>query len=132
VRSLGGIAVEFALIFPAAIAIFLGGIDLGRMVACRAMLTYAVAEGAQKAAALATPDVATVETVVQNASPMLGLAGTDIDVLLVPSTTENAPAFATRVAGNSVSVKATYIFQPMIYPSWQKTWTETSAALRVQ
>jgi Flp pilus assembly protein TadG len=132
VRSLGGIAVEFALIFPAAVALFLGGIDLGRMVACRAMLTYAVAEGVQKAAVLATPSVAVVESAVQNASPMLGLAGSDIQVLLDPSTTEDTAAFATRVAGNSVSVKATYIFQPMIYPSWSKTWTETSASMRVQ
>lgn len=96
------------------------------------MLTYAVAEGAQKAAALATPDVATVEGVVMNASPMLGLSGTDIQVLVDPATTENAATFATRVAGNTITVKATYIFQPMLYPSWSKTWTETSASMRVQ
>jgi Flp pilus assembly protein TadG len=133
VRSLGSTAVEFAVVLPVAILLTFGAIEIGRMITCRMMLSYAIAEGVQRAATLGVTDHTVVETVVINASPMLNLNSGNIHVLVNANTTESASAFSSRVANDTVSVRATYTFQSIYRPtSWTKTWTETSAAMRVQ
>jgi Flp pilus assembly protein TadG len=132
VRSRGSTAVEFAVVLPVAIAVIFGAIEIGRMITCRMMLSYAVAEGVQRAATLGVTSHTAVETVVIDASPMLNLNGGTIDVLVNANTTESASAFTSRAANDTVSVRASYTFQSIYRPSWNKTWTETSAAMRVQ
>jgi len=123
--------VEFALVLPLAVMMLLGAIDLGRMVACRMMLTYAVGEGVQRAAAKSVNLVADVQGVVMGAAPMFQLTGSVIDVM-VDGAVANSATFAARPIGSTVSVSATGSFQSLFRSTWSKTWTETSAAMRVQ
>jgi Flp pilus assembly protein TadG len=133
VRSRGSTAVEFAVVLPVAIMLTFGAIEIGRMITCRMMLSYAVAEGVQRAATLGVTSHSEVETVVINASPMLNLNAGNIDVLVNANSTESASAFSGRAANDTVTVSATYTFQSIYRPTTStKTWTETSAAMRVQ
>jgi len=132
VRSLGSTSVELAITLPIAITLIIGAFEIGRMITCRMMLSYAAAEGVQRASLLGVTNHTLVETTVKNASPMLNLADNKIDVLVNAATTESASAFTGRAANDTVTVRIEYSYQSILRPTWNRTWTETSVAMRTQ
>jgi Flp pilus assembly protein TadG len=145
VRTLGAAGAEFAVILPLAVSVMFGAIEAGRMLACRQMLTFAAMEGARKAAALGTLNVAAVESKVIGYAPMLSLTAGSIDVQVmnpgsfptcatagVWGAVDNAAAFTARVANTScVRVTVRYNFDPLILgnvfnpPQWTDVQTMT-------
>ena len=110
-RQRGGIAVEFALVFPLICLVLLGMIDGSRMVIARCMLSYAVIVGARTGAAKAN-SVAAVQTATAAAAPMLGLSAGTVVVQLngVPPTTAT---WSARSGGDTVTVSYSgYTFRP--------------------
>jgi Flp pilus assembly protein TadG len=121
--------VEFAFILPLACFVMFAAIEVGRMVACKLMLTHATMEGARTAAAMGTGSVSAVQTVVQNAAPMLALTTPNIVVAAETGSCGGAAKlFTARATGDCVRVTVSYTFYPMLVGNWRwmsssKPWT---------
>ena len=115
--------------FPLLVAIVFGIIDGGRLIASRVMLTYAVSHGARIAALSSTTTQSAVNAALHGAAPLMGSA---ISVGAVACTTGPplhspcAGGFASKVAGNRVSITATYTYAPTFFTSFGRTLTQTS------
>jgi Flp pilus assembly protein TadG len=129
VRTRGSTALEFAFILPLAAFVMFATIEVGRMVACKQMLTYATMEGVRVAAALGTSSDTVVQNTVIGASPMLGLSTSNVIVAVESGACGGAAkAWGTRAAGDCVRVTVSYTFTTVLVGQWRwmpasKTWT---------
>jgi Flp pilus assembly protein TadG len=122
----GAITVEFALIFPAIVAILFAIIDAGRFVGARVMLTQAVSAGARTAALSTTTTTGAVDTAVHAAAPMLnGLTVTAVQCTLT-NTAVPCASFGAKANGDRVTVSANYVFDPIFFNAFAKTLTQSS------
>ena len=115
--------------FPLLVAVVFGVIDGGRLIASRVMLTYAVSHGARVAALGST----TTQTAGRRRHPGRGAADRRRDHDHpggvhhgAAAATARAPAWRSKVAGNRVSVTATYTYAPAFFTSFARTLTQTS------
>jgi Flp pilus assembly protein TadG len=111
----GATAVEFSLIFPLLVLMTIGTMDGARMVVSRAMLSYAVICGARKGLVSTTTTTTIAQTALTAAAPMLPLTGISI--------TTSAASWAARTSGDTVTVTASYTFQPSL-PAFTKLATK--------
>ena len=120
--------VEFAVVFPLLVAIVFGVIDGGRLIASRVMLTYAVSHGARVAALGSTTTQTTVDAAIRGAAPLISGAITIAPVSCTTGPPLHSPcaSLASKVAGNRVSVTATYTYSPTFFTSFARTLTQTS------
>jgi Flp pilus assembly protein TadG len=121
----GSITVQFALVFPVIVGILFAIIDAGRFVGARVMLTQAVTEGVRVASLSTTTTTATVDAAVQGAGSMLN-GMTITTTCYVGSTAVTRPLFSSKVAGDRIEVRATYVFDPMFFSAFAKTLTQSS------
>jgi len=115
-------------VFPLLVAIVFGIIDGGRLVASRVMLTYAVSHGARIAAVSSTTMQSEVDAAIRGAAPLMGGAITIAPVACTTGPPLHTPcaSLASKVAGNRVSVTATYVYTPAFITSFGRTLTQTS------
>jgi Flp pilus assembly protein TadG len=140
VRSRGSTAVEFAFIFPIAIAVMFGAIEMGRLVMSRQMLTYATMEGVRVAASMGTLNTTAVQDAVIAAAPMLSLTSSNIAVTAAlgpppvdcaswAAATYTVATYGTRsrATRDCAQVVVTYTFQPVLGVKWwtSHAWVET-------
>jgi Flp pilus assembly protein TadG len=120
--------VEFAVVFPLLVAVVFGVIDGGRLIASRVMLTYAVSHGARVAALGSTTSQTPVDAAIRGAAPLIGGAITINPVACTTGPPLHTPCanLGAKVAGNRVSVTATYTFAPAFFTSFARTLTQTS------
>jgi Flp pilus assembly protein TadG len=122
----GGTTVEFALVLPVLMAVLFGMLEGGRLIVSRSMLSQAAIRGARVASITSTTTASQVEAAVISTAPLLGLAASNIDVIVNGVTTESA-AFGTRAAGSNVGVIVRYTFTPKLpVPFATKSFTARS------
>ncbi len=103
-RSGGQSAVEFALALPVFLWLMIGVFDLGRGVACYAVLENSAREGA-RAGIFPQSDNATILAAVNSQAALLGGVPSS-DVTITPSEQ------SARISGGTISVQVVYRFQP--------------------
>lgn len=121
----GSITIEFALIFPAIVAILFAILDAGRFVGARVMLTQAVSAGVRTAALSTTTSTATVDAAVNGAATML--TGLTVTTQCTQGTGVTPCAtFASKAIGDRLTVTASYAFDPIFFNAFAKTLTQSS------
>ncbi len=111
-KSLGAVAVEFALVLPLFVSVVFGIIDGGRLMMARWMVSYAVARGG-RVASLRTSTYQNVLDAVTQSAPLIGISSGNVNVA-VNGTTVNSTTFASRKSGDAVHVWTTYTFTPKL------------------
>jgi Flp pilus assembly protein TadG len=89
-----------------------GAIDGGRLVISHCMLSYAVIVGSRMASMPQTPAAPNVQNAVVAAAPFLGLTAAAVTVSITSGAT--VKTFATRAAGDTATVSATYSYQAFL------------------
>jgi Flp pilus assembly protein TadG len=89
-----------------------GAIDGGRLVVSHCMLSYAVIVGSRMASMPQTPASTNVQNAVVAAAPFLGLTAGSVTVSITNGAT--VKTFATRAAGDTATVTASYSYQALL------------------
>jgi Flp pilus assembly protein TadG len=118
-RERGTITIEFALLFPALVAVLFAIIDGGRLMGTRVMLSQATIAAARTACLSSTTGPGDLDTAVADAAPML--AG--ISVASIGCT---GACGWPKDTGDQVTVTAQYTFTPGFFTVLAKTLSQTS------
>lgn len=115
-RSRGAVAVEFAIVLPLFLAVVFGIVDGSRLMLARWMVSYAVQRGGRVASMRSTANVAAVQTAVAQASSLIGLVSTNVNV----EVNGGATVFTARQQGDDIHVWTTYTYKrslAFVFPS---------------
>jgi Flp pilus assembly protein TadG len=115
----GTITIEFALLFPALVAVLFAIIDGGRLMGSRVMLSQATIAAARTACLSSATGPADLDQAVRDAAPMLS----GISVASYGCTGSCAWPQDT---GDVVTVTAQYTFTAGFFSSFNKTLSQTS------
>lgn len=119
-RERGTITIEFALLFPALVAVLFAIIDGGRLMGTRVMLSQATIAAARATCLSSTTGPADLGTVAQDAAPMLAGITVALD-----SCTGGCTGWPKDV-GAQVTVIGQYTFTPGFFTVFAKTLSQTS------
>ncbi len=116
----GTITIEFALLFPALVAVLFAIIDGGRLMGSRVMLSQATIAAARTACLSSTTGAADLDQAVRDAAPML--SGISVSSYGCTGPCAGFPADQ----GDVYTVTAQYTFTAGFFTSFNKTLSQTS------